>query len=501
MAQIVGTTIPSNYEIINGTVKPATVAQPVTVKPATTYKPLDANQKLYLTNKITDGTSGEAKWAYDQLVNVYGMPKTQADYIIPKAAKDAGYGAPVIANGSGIATAIGNNQITGVNGGDIYKPLPGITPGPSVPWSPTAPTTPTAPAPGNSGGSGGGYTAPTTGGGGSPAPAPSPTIAGTAPPAVTDYLYMDRPIGGMPKGPEYETGDWMASNFNIIHDFAKMLGLKQDAINTQYANLDNEWGRTKDQYYDLMGGNADMVLGMLQQGDRMAARTGTASGTNAANQLSALLGLSEDASVGATDLAQQRADLVSEREAALAKATSDTLSEHNDLGVNLGTLANSKYGHENNAYAALLATLGGIDASLIGERMNNAQIIANKDLEQMRTAATIAAAKAGGSSYGGGSSGTGTATSNVENQMAGLFTLHSMTDDPAQKAAIVGQFAKLMGVSLPEAEAILKTGGIKGAVNNLTNGGQGTQVDLFKNVSSGSNVDLWKNSPAVNGYK
>ena len=410
--------------------------------PATGYKTLTTNQRDYLYNLIKTGTPGQVTWARDQLMNVYGVPKTQVDHIIPTTAVNAGYGAPVIANQQGLNAATSNGQIQNVGG--------------------TAPTG----GGGTSGGGGGGAVVPTVGGA-APTPTPTPTLTAQNNTDIfrTSPYASGRMIGELPVGPEYWTGDQMAGNLGLIYDFEKLLQLKQDAINTQYANLDNEWGRTKDAYYDAIGTNANALLGTLKRGDMAAARAGTASGTNAATQLSALLGLSADASVGATDMAQQRADLISEREAALAKATSDTLTEHNNLGTLVGNIINSKYNAENNAYAAAIASLLGLDTAVLSnqsaEKMNAAQIAAQIKNAEIAAAAQVAASKSYGSSYGGSSSGAASNQDFLE-KLTGLNTAYEAAvkgGNTALAEKLLAEMGSLVGVTAPAATSTKGTSG------------------------------------------
>ena len=467
MAELINAGPLSNYELLNKTVQtlrnppqvaptggPNSSQNPVTVKPAapitTAYKPLPGitggpmmtsptqtvypkltdNEKTYLTNMIKGGTPGQVTWARNRLMDYYGLDKNQVDYIIPNAAVNAGYGAPVIANQQGLDAAIANNQIKNVGG--------------------------TSPAGGGASG-GGGAAVPTVGGA-----APAQAAQSNVDIFSSSPYASGRMIGDIPAGPEYWTGQQQAENLGLIYDFANMLKLKQDAVNTQYANLDNEWGRTKDAYYDMTGTNADMLMGTLKRGDMAAARAGTASGTNAANQLSALLGLSQDASVGATDLAQQRADLVSEREAALAKASSDTLTEHNNLGTLLGNINNSKYNAENNVQAALIASLLGLDTAVLGnasaEKMNAAQIASAEKNAATAAAAQIAAAKSSGSGY---YSNTGSTSGNVSAVLDGLYTAFETArtkGDTKAMDAIASQIYSVTGVKIPEEAKAPTTG-------------------------------------------
>lgn len=209
----------------------------------------------------------------------------------------------------------------------------------------------------------------------------------------------------MSSGPQLErptmrSGADMASHLGIVYDRALMENLMRDAVEKQYANLDSEYNRNQGLYYNNMNNLARSLSGAIRKGDMDAVRAGAAQGTNAATQLSALLGMSEQGSMGATELAALRGNLVNEREAALAKVAQDALKQYNDLGIQLGTLSNSELGHGAVMHSGDMASLWGAYTGLEGiksnERINDAQLANNLATANINASAYR---NSGGSNY------------------------------------------------------------------------------------------------------
>lgn len=185
--------------------------------------------------------------------------------------------------------------------------------------------------------------------------------------------------------PELRSAASMAELAGINYDQAYIRKIMEDAVEKQYANLDTEYGRTQDMFYDVVANNADMLMGAMRRGDRDAVIAGTAGGTQAAGELSAMLGISKEHAQGATELAQSRSDLIAEREAAIAKVAVDALKYYNDLGINLMTLSNSELNALVTAYASEVATEGGIYNTDVLAGVERDRIANELLLEQIRS--------------------------------------------------------------------------------------------------------------------
>lgn len=192
----------------------------------------------------------------------------------------------------------------------------------------------------------------------------------------------DRGYGSesFPDMPTMRSGRSMADLLGVMYDHDLIKGLMTDAVNKKYANLDSEVRRSQDMYYDTIGAGADALLGSLRRGDRDAVRSGASSGTQAAAELSALLGVTNDSMQGATELTQAREDLVRNRETELSNVARDAMKHYNELGINLGQLSNSELNALVPAYASQVATLGGIYNTDVLASVENARISSQENI-------------------------------------------------------------------------------------------------------------------------
>lgn len=253
--------------------------------------------------------------------------------------------------------------------------------------------------------------------------------------------------------PTLRSGQSMADLLGIRYDQDYIAGLMSDAVAKQYANLDAEYGRTQDLYYDAVAGNADMLLQTLRRGDRDAVMSGLGSGTQAATELSGVLGVSKDNAQGATELAQGRSDLVFDREAALAKVKVDALKYYNDLGLNLGALSNSELNALVTAYASEVAAEGGIYNTDVLAAVERERIASGERIAADQNATNLSISKNNKYSYSGGGSSSSGSSSDFEKATI-LAGLYSMTEDAQTKADLLKQIAAIYGITLSEAKEI-----------------------------------------------
>ena len=259
-----------------------------------------------------------------------------------------------------------------------------------------------------------------------------------------------------PSRPSMRSGQSMADLLGIRYDQAYIEGLMRDAVSKQYANLDAEYGRTQDLYYDAVAGNADMLLQTLRRGDRDAVMSGLGSGTQAATELSGVLGVSKDNAQGATELAQGRSDLVYDREAALAKVAVDAMKYYNDLGLNLGQLSASELNALVTAYASEVAAEGGIYNTDVLAAVERERIASGERIAADQNATNLSISK--NNRYSGGSSSSSGSSSDFEKATI-LAGLYSMTEDAQTKADLLKQIAAIYGITLSEAKAIAEDKG------------------------------------------
>ena len=274
----------------------------------------------------------------------------------------------------------------------------------------------------------------------------------------------------LPDAPELRSAASMARLMGITHDQGYIEDLMRSAAEEKYANLDVEFGRTQDMFYDAVANNADLLRDTLRRGDRDAVMSGMGSGTQSATELAALLGMGEQNAQGATELAQARGDLVQDREAELAQISVDALKYYNQLGLDLGALSNSELNALVTAYASKVATVGGmyntdVMAATEGARIDSSERIANStnltnreiaeltakyNLEGTKYATDNAPSYSGGS-YSSGGSSSGDDSPSAYEKAGIIIGLYQETKDPA----LLQQIADLYDITLSEAKKLV----------------------------------------------
>lgn len=306
---------------------------------------------------------------------------------------------------------------------------------------------------------------PSTNGSGNPKPTNDVTsVVPVATPDSNAALVTDssssssrsRSSRSTPRRPKLRSGQSMADLLGIRYDQDYIAELMSDAVAKQYANLDAEYGRTQDLYYDAVAGNADMLLQTLRRGDRDAVMSGLGSGTQAATELSGVLGVSKDNAQGATELAQGRSDLIVDREAALAKVKVDALKYYNDLGLNLGALSNSELNALVTAYASEVAAEGGYYNTDVLAAVERERIASGERIAADQNATNLSISK--NNRYSGGGSSSSGSSSDFEKASI-LAGLYSMTEDAQTKADLLKQIAAIYGITLSEAKEIAEDKG------------------------------------------
>lgn len=168
------------------------------------------------------------------------------------------------------------------------------------------------------------------------------------------YININDNIAAPPK---LQDGSLYLDLFNILQDRGTIQGILQDATNTRYDNLDEEFEQQEGTAYREMDRNLMNVRDAIRRSQAEATRTGASAGIGAANELTALLGLGQQNSELATNLAQDRQQLASERQAQLADDVNTALNTSNQLGIESGNFAMSQYTNDTQSQAAALAAM------------------------------------------------------------------------------------------------------------------------------------------------
>jgi hypothetical protein len=132
------------------------------------------------------------------------------------------------------------------------------------------------------------------------------------------------------------------------------------ATKTEYDALRSEYDATANQYYNQMYAAQNTAMDTIRKSNAAAVATGASRGIQAANELSAILGLEQTNNQTATQLATQRNDLANKEAAAYSTNAVNALTTSNTVKQALGTLAANLYASdtqfdvgEMNYYAAL----------------------------------------------------------------------------------------------------------------------------------------------------
>lgn len=243
---------------------------------------------------------------------------------------------------------------------------------------------------------------------------------------------------------------------DFTYDRGEIEAILQGAVDAEYDLRGAEQGIAEKKFGQNMAVAQNTALDTLRQQQGQAVAQGATTGAKAANELSAVLGISQQAAEEATQLAMDRQLMAKEQGAARAQATSQALAQSNEAYLNYGGLARQYYndqiqqlaaelaynqaintdyaGYEANRYSAdqsLLAaiqqsgsnvygnnqsTLGGLQQAIeqaqaqryaADQQLEAQRIAANANIEAARIAAAQAAANAASWNSSGGSGGSG----------------------------------------------------------------------------------------------
>lgn len=136
----------------------------------------------------------------------------------------------------------------------------------------------------------------------------------------------------------------LASMFGgITYDEAAIRAKFDAATKAEYDLKRKEYDATANKFYEQMYGTQATALDTIRKNNAAAVATGASRGIQAANELSAILGLQETNTQTASELAQQRNLLADQEGAAFAKNIVDAMTTSNAVKQALGNLAANLY--------------------------------------------------------------------------------------------------------------------------------------------------------------
>lgn len=170
-------------------------------------------------------------------------------------------------------------------------------------------------------------------------------------------------LNGLPLGDVY----------GLTYDYDKILGLLNKATTDAYAARETEAKQTENTFYRNMVDTQSATLDTLRQTQAAAVATGASKGIAAAQELSAILGMQEEASVGATDLANARLNLSEKKQAEMSQNASGALDTSNAIKQAIANMDLTKYGYDVQKLMGdldYLASLYNSDKTLAGVKYN-----------------------------------------------------------------------------------------------------------------------------------
>ena len=160
------------------------------------------------------------------------------------------------------------------------------------------------------------------------------------------------------------TQDLAVKYGNVDYDRDAIEGVFQGAVDAEYAAKNKEYTRSANQYYNRLATSQNAYLdAMRKQAGLQAVQSGASQGMQAANQLSGMLGMSQQTSLDATTLAQQQRALADQQAAAQSAATKEALTYANQQKLALGTLGANIYATDAQKYAAELGYNAAVSAA------------------------------------------------------------------------------------------------------------------------------------------
>ena len=203
----------------------------------------------------------------------------------------------------------------------------------------------------------------------------------------------------------------LAAQYGITYDRQAIENILTNAAQTEYATKELGQKQAERTYNQGLAGTQNTLLDTLRQQQTQAVMSGANKGMQAANALSAILGVSQESVQGATELAQARALMANEYAANLAGAKKDALTQANAAATDLLAKAATIYGYDTTKYGEQMQYNANVNtsnanygaqkyasnASMVNQNTANRTAITNSFYDRL---AAIEQAKLNGINYG-----------------------------------------------------------------------------------------------------
>lgn len=147
-------------------------------------------------------------------------------------------------------------------------------------------------------------------------------------------------------------GQTLAGMYGVTYDRDEIENILNDATNAAYVQEFNEQKVNEDNFYNELASTAATQYDQARQDRGAAIMSGASAGARAANELSSMLGVSQNSADAISQLAQQRKSIQDAKAAAIAQNAASALDKANAAGEALGQLDVSQQANKVNQYTA-----------------------------------------------------------------------------------------------------------------------------------------------------
>jgi len=170
-------------------------------------------------------------------------------------------------------------------------------------------------------------------------------------------------LGFTPTQPQLR-GLSLGDLYGLTYDQDTIRKLFDEATAAEFARKQKEYAMTENKFYGNLFGTQSTALDTIRKSNAQAVATGASRGMQAANELSAILGLSQEGVAGSTDLAQQRNLLADNEAEAYTKNAMEALMEANKVKQAIGTMDSGLYAADTQFQVGQMDYYARLDAAM-----------------------------------------------------------------------------------------------------------------------------------------
>ena len=150
---------------------------------------------------------------------------------------------------------------------------------------------------------------------------------------------------------------------NLTYNEDEIRSKFDKATKAEYDLKRKEYEQTEDQFYNRLLGTQSTALDTIRRANASAISSGAVRGMQAANELSAILGLQQESVDDSTKLAQARNNLADAEAAAYARNAIEAMNIANQMKLSLGNLASNLYASDTQFDVGTMQYLAQLDAA------------------------------------------------------------------------------------------------------------------------------------------